>query len=62
MKIVCEECGSSQIQTLCWVDPNTRKIIAEGPGEVPDNWCEECEDHVDFTNKCVFLANKKNKL
>lgn len=48
MKLVCERCGSAQIQTLCWVDPNTRKVIAAGPGEVTDNWCEVCEEHVDF--------------
>lgn len=59
MKIVCEKCGSDQIQTLDWVYVNTDKVAGYGPGELKDNWCPVCEDHVYFMNEEDFLEKKK---
>jgi hypothetical protein len=43
---VCDECGSSYVQELDWIDPNAEKIIGgnEGAGS-SHRWCERCEDH-----------------
>jgi len=59
MKIVCEECGSDQIQTLEWVDVNTGKSVQSGPGELNDNWCNKCKEHVYFMNEEDYLEKKK---
>ena len=46
--VVCEECGSDNIQTQAWVDPNTRTFIGTTGIDRYDNWCDECEDHQPF--------------
>lgn len=45
---VCDECGSDNIQTQAWVDPNTRIFIGTTGIDREDNWCDECEDHQPF--------------
>ena len=47
---VCDECGSSDIQTQAWVDPNTRIFIGTTGIDREDNWCDECEEHQLFTS------------
>ena len=37
--IVCEECGSTEIQTQAWVDANTHQYIGETGIDRDDNWC-----------------------
>jgi len=49
--MVCDECGSSKIQVLSWVDANTNEYIGDGLNESNDRWCEECKAHVDFKIK-----------
>ena len=39
--IVCEECGSTEIQTQAWVDANTHQYIGETGIDRDDNWCNE---------------------
>ena len=49
MKYVCNECGGTNIQRRVWVDANTDKINSDcSDGDSADNWCEDCESHVDF--------------
>ena len=43
--VVCEGCGSDNIQTQAWVDPNARTFIGTTGIDRYDNWCDECEDH-----------------
>ena len=46
--VVCEGCGSDNIQTQAWVDPNARTFIGTTGIDRYDNWCDECEDHQPF--------------
>lgn len=61
MKLVCEECGSDQIQTLCWVRVATQEVMSGGYGEFEDNWCEACNCHTEFCSEEEFLKNKQEK-
>lgn len=51
---VCDECGSSDIQTQAWVDPNTRIFIGTTGIDRDDNWCDECEEHLPFCSLKEF--------
>ena len=44
---VCEECGSSHIQTQAWVRPNEGNAFVDymGLDDRGNNWCDECEEH-----------------
>ena len=45
----CSKCGGTNIQMLAWIDANTNEYKGEGPGEeTEDNWCEDCQKHVEF--------------
>lgn len=37
--LVCKNCGSTNVQTLAWVDVNTNEYHCDGPG---DMYCEDC--------------------
>lgn len=52
--IVCDECGSSDIHTQAWVDPNTRTYIDTTGIDRDDNWCNECVDHLPFCTLAAF--------
>ncbi len=45
--IVCETCGSKNVQVAMWVRPNTMEIVDDfGSWKEPDTkWCDKCEDH-----------------
>lgn len=47
-KLVCKKCGGDNIQTKVWVNANTNKYIGEIEGSAADNWCDDCEEHVEF--------------
>ena len=47
-KLVCSECKGNNIQIKTWVDANTKKCTTDDGDEIDDNWCEDCEEHVDF--------------
>lgn len=47
--LVCATCGSKDIWTKQWVDPNTGKLgDMTSDGEEDDNWCDNCETHVKY--------------
>lgn len=46
--IVCDECNSSNVETLCWVNANSNKVISSGGNETEDNWCNECAAHTNL--------------
>lgn len=44
MKVICRECGSTDIQVKYWCNPNTFKIIDVSDGEETECWCNNCQD------------------
>ena len=52
--VVCDECGSTDIQTQAWVDPNTHAYINTTGIDRDDNWCNECEGHLPFCSLKEF--------
>lgn len=40
--LVCNECGSTQVQVLAWVDANTNEYMGELNNEKA--WCDNCEE------------------
>lgn len=46
---VCSECGSENVQIRGWFNPNTQKVVESCAFEAEDNWCEDCEKHVELT-------------
>ena len=53
--IVCEECGSRDIQTQAWVDPNSHRYIDETGIDRDDNWCDGCQTNTYFCSKAEFM-------
>lgn len=55
--LVCEECGSQEIQTLMWVNPNTDELNGELSCEDENNnWCEVCKRHCGLTSLEIYKA------
>lgn len=52
--VVCNKCGSSDIQTQAWVDPNTQTFIGTTGIDRNDNWCNQCADNQPFTTLKKF--------
>jgi len=46
--LVCSECKKKNITVLVWVDANTNEYKDEGLNCIEDNFCEDCQDHVEF--------------
>lgn len=47
--LVCAICGSKDIWAKQWVDPNTGKLgEMVSDFEQDDQWCDNCENAVDF--------------
>lgn len=59
--LVCEECGGKNIQIMAWVNANTHEYIEDGWSEVQDNWCDDCESHVNFIDEEDFLTNDEEE-
>lgn len=57
--LVCEECGSEDIQTLMWVNPNnTSQVDGElDSGDTSNNYCRNCQENVGITSKEEYLKN-----
>lgn len=58
--VVCDECGSTDIQTQAWVDPNTHIFIGATGIDRDDNWCDECEEHLPFCTQKEFKERMQN--
>jgi hypothetical protein len=53
--LVCELCGGSNIELKMWVNPNTNKLgDSASDGEEEDNYCNDCEQHVQFVEENEF--------
>ena len=44
----CEQCGGTNVQCLAWVDANTNEYKGDFTQESQDQWCEDCQDHVNL--------------
>ena len=40
--LVCEECGSTNVEITAWVDANTNEYVSDSDDS---EWCSECEAH-----------------
>ena len=48
-KLVCEQCGSDNIEMKCWSDPNTGMSMNNDHCiEKHERWCNACGEHVYF--------------
>lgn len=41
--LVCNKCGSTQVQVLAWVDANTNEYMGEFDSDAA--WCDNCEEN-----------------
>ena len=55
--LVCQECGSREIQMMAWVDPNTLEYASSIDADADDQWCEACQEHVWFCSLEEFGDN-----
>jgi hypothetical protein len=58
--IVCDQCGSSDIEQLEWHKVNTNEYAGEGCGEINDQWCCICEENVEFCTEEEYKNSKLN--
>lgn len=49
--LVCETCGSTEVQVLAWIDANTNEYKTEGLGDKNSSWCENCKAHVNLVEE-----------
>lgn len=46
-KLVCEECGSDEVQQKVWMNPNNSSEYEHiETTDDEDNWCKKCNNHV----------------
>lgn len=55
---VCSKCGSDNVQTLAWVNPNSKLIDVEDIDFYAiefseNNWCDDCHEHVILLEKMI---------
>lgn len=56
----CEECGRTNVERKAWVKPNEgNKFVdySSDDSEDGDNWCHNCDDHVDLVDHETFVNN-----
>ena len=41
--LVCEECGSRQVEIQAWIDANTEMFVCDTAHDRDGKWCEECK-------------------
>lgn len=55
--IVCEVFGSSNIQEMGWVDPNTNTVVSYADMGMSGRWCDGYNAHTSFCS----LSDYNNK-
>lgn len=50
--LVCEDCGSTDVEIQAWINANTDEFISDIDDS--DRWCDECESNVDFCTQKEF--------
>lgn len=46
--LVCEECGSRQVEIQAWIDANTEMFVCDTAHDRDGKWCEGCKENVNF--------------
>lgn len=46
--LVCNNCGSKDIEILAWVDANTNEYKSEYSDETIHKYCNNCQEHYSF--------------
>jgi len=60
--LVCENCGSSRVQTKMWVNPNTHKVFDScSDGDDEDNWCQNCCENGGLITQAQYNKQKTPK-
>lgn len=59
---VCEECGSSEVETLAWVNPNEGNTFVDflGTDDRGNNWCHHCEEHTGLALFADYDSNQSS--
>lgn len=54
--LVCEMCGSSNVQKKVWIDANTNQLAQSDNRDLhpDDTWCNNCEAHTGLTHQEDF--------
>ena len=55
--LVCEICGSRDVQVKAWIDPNTNEICDECWGDKEDCWCCDCQENVYLTFESEWIKH-----
>jgi hypothetical protein len=58
-RLVCEQCGGTNVQVLAWVDANTNEFKSDYGSSDKGNWCEDCQDIVYLYSETVKENNGK---
>ena len=53
-KLICETCGTDDIQVLAWVDPNTKEYMEEA--STSEAFCNYCDAHTELS----FIIEDEN--
>lgn len=56
-KLVCETCGTDDIQTLAWVDPNTKQYMGDTHDD--EAYCNYCDS--DTTLSLIIEDDEGNE-
>jgi len=59
-KLVCEQCGSSKVSVLAWVDANTDKITGEYEQD-GKGYCDKCNDSVYLTSISEYRRRRNER-
>lgn len=53
---ICARCGGTNVQVVCWVDPNTQQVLDEywSHDNNDGTWCNDCDDHTGVVEKPDF--------
>lgn len=59
---VCEECGSSDVETLALVNPNEDNSFVDflGTDDRGNNWCHHCEEHTGLALFADYDSNQSS--
>ena len=58
--LVCEDCGSSDVETKMWVNPNTDELKDScSDGESDDNYCNNCQSHPNLITYKEYQESKE---
>jgi len=51
--LVCEDCGSKDVEVKAWININTNEYCSDVPD--CDYWCPQCRNHANVTSYEEYL-------